>query len=77
MGLQLERWRALRHLDEWLRTPMLLLSLVFIGRDAEEDSGPVAGAAELRALKAEVSALRRAIESANASRSVAGATPPA
>ena len=73
MGLQLERWRALRHLDEWLRTPMLLLSLVFIGRDAEEDSGPVAGAAELRALKAEVSALRRA----NASRSVAGATPPA
>jgi voltage-gated potassium channel len=34
----------------------------FIGRDAEEESGPVAGAAELRALQAEVAALRRAIE---------------
>ena len=34
----------------------------FIGRDAEEESGPVAGAAELRALHAEVAALRRAIE---------------
>lgn len=38
----------------------------FIGRDAEEDAGPVAGSAELQALKAEVAALRRAIESANA-----------
>jgi voltage-gated potassium channel len=36
----------------------------FIGRDAEEDAGPVAGAAELKALKAEVEALRRAIEAA-------------
>jgi voltage-gated potassium channel len=44
----------------------------FIGRDAEEDAGPVAGAAELQALKAEVAALRRAIESANAA-----PTPPA
>ena len=26
MKLQLERWRALRHMDEWLRTPMLVLS---------------------------------------------------
>ena len=38
----------------------------FIGRDAEEENGPVAGAAELQALKAEVEALRRAIENANA-----------
>jgi voltage-gated potassium channel len=44
----------------------------FIGRDAEEDAGPVAGAAELQALKAEVAALRRAIESAKAA-----PTPPA
>ena len=38
----------------------------FIGRDAEEDAGPVAGSVELKELKAEVAALRRAIESANA-----------
>jgi voltage-gated potassium channel len=44
----------------------------FIGRDAEEDAGPVAGAAELQALKAEDAALRRAIESAKAA-----PTPPA
>ncbi len=37
----------------------------FIGRDAEEESGPVAGAADVQALKAEVAALRRAIERAN------------
>jgi voltage-gated potassium channel len=40
----------------------------FIGRDAEEQEGPVAGAAELHALKREVEALRRAIEAANADR---------
>jgi voltage-gated potassium channel len=49
----------------------------FIGRDAEEENGPVAGSAELQALKAVVSALRRAIERANAGGSVAGPTPPA
>ena len=30
MGLQSERWRTLRQLDEWLRTPMLLLSLAWL-----------------------------------------------
>ena len=30
MKLQLERWRALRHMDEWLRTPMLVLSLIWL-----------------------------------------------
>lgn len=163
----MERWRALKHLDEWLRTPMLLLSLAwlalividltvgtspllaffttviwiifiaefavrfpagatqtafsqaqlahahrpdrarvaavpgagdpaltlrargaglpdrdvrsfFIGRDAEEEDGPVAGAAELHSLKQEVAALRRAIESANArSGNNTAAIPPA
>lgn len=34
----------------------------FIGRDAEESSGPVAGAAELAALREEIAALRRALE---------------
>jgi voltage-gated potassium channel len=38
----------------------------FIGRDAEEDAGPVAGSVELKELKADVAARRRAIESANA-----------
>jgi voltage-gated potassium channel len=45
----------------------------FIGRDAEEESGPVAGTADIEALRAEVAALRRAIEIATAG----GATPPA
>ena len=38
----------------------------FIGRDAEEASGPVAGAAELKSLRREVEALRHAIERAGA-----------
>ncbi|TCJ38994.1 potassium channel family protein [Parafrankia sp. BMG5.11] len=38
----------------------------FIGRDAEDHDAPVAGAAELAELKAEVAALRRAIESSRA-----------
>ena len=30
MRLQLERWRALKHMDEWLATPMLILSLAWL-----------------------------------------------
>ncbi len=34
----------------------------FVGRDAEEKAGPVAGSAELAAIRDELSALRRAVE---------------
>ena len=34
----------------------------FIGRDAEEPSGPVAGSEDLRALREEIAALRRTLE---------------
>ena len=30
MAGRMERWRTLKHLDEWLRTPMLLLSLAWL-----------------------------------------------
>lgn len=40
----------------------------FIGRDAEDSEAPVAGAAELAELKAEVAALRRAIEQSGGAR---------
>lgn len=44
----------------------------FIGRDAQEAAGPVAGSAELGALHKEVEALRRAVERSNES----GCAPP-